>query len=295
MFPSSLKYLKFIWPLHGWKPLHLWVPPRGSLWPVCLKMSKKLGRFYSGKVKNNKVCTTGFSFWIVKHYLFSFNYRAIMLLWNRACRFHYNFSLNWMFVNVKVSTMTCGMKQKHRFYINLILLFPPILSQSGFLDMLNLLQWFPWQLLFIVVPPRTPVIRKPNFARGLVFAFSPSSAAADPGGTAASSCPPHLPHSHTQRQGQEAHDGKLLRFYDYCYSWSSLSEPCSTSLATAAFPVNPHQKGEVLIAVHSQKFKMLSFLWFPNLQNSLSTKHSIICVVFSYMKQPLLYSTIPQL
>lgn len=96
-----------------------------------------------------------------------------MLLWNRACRFHYNFALNWMFVNVKVSTMTCGMKQKHNFYINLILLFPPILSQSGFLDMLNLLRWFPWQLLFIVVPPRTPVIRKPNFAKESVFAFFP--------------------------------------------------------------------------------------------------------------------------
>lgn len=107
---------------------------------------QKNGRFCSGKVKNNRVCTTGFSFWIVKHYLFSFNYRAIMLLWSRACRFDYNFSLNWMFVNVKVSTMTCGMKQKHHFYFNLILLFPPILSQSGFLDMLNLLQWFPWQL-----------------------------------------------------------------------------------------------------------------------------------------------------
>lgn len=171
MFPSSLKYLKFIWPLRGWKPLHLWVHPRGSLWPVCLKMSKEHSRFYSGKVKNNRLCTTGFSFWIVKYYLFSFNYGAIMFFWNTACRFHYNFSLNWMFVNVKVSTVTCGMKQKHNFYINLILLFPPILTQSGFLDMLNLLQWFPWQLLFIVVPPRTPIIRKPNFAKGSVFAF----------------------------------------------------------------------------------------------------------------------------
>lgn len=58
-----------------------------------------------------------------------------------------------------------------------------------------------------------------QLCQGIGFClFSPSSAAADPGGTAASSCPPHLPHSHTQRQGQEAHDGKLLRFYDYCYS-----------------------------------------------------------------------------
>lgn len=138
-----------------------------------LSASEKLGRFYSGKVRNNRVCTTGFLFWIVNHYLFSFNYRAIMLLWNRACRFHCNSSLNWLFVNAKVSTMTWEMKQKHSFYINLILLFPPILSQSGFLDIPNLLQWFPWQLLFIVVPPRTPVIRKFNFAKGSGFAFHP--------------------------------------------------------------------------------------------------------------------------
>lgn len=209
MFLSSLKYLKFIWPLHGWKPLHLWVHPRGSLWPVCLKKSKKLGRLHSGKVKNNRVCTTGFSFWIVKHYLFSFNYRAIMLLWSRACRFHYNFSLNWMFVNVKVSTMTCGMKQKHRFYFNLILLFPPILSQSGFLDMLNLLQWFPWQLLFIVVPPRTPVIRKPNFAKGLVLPFSLQLCCSRPRQRHCFLLPAQpSPLSHP-RQGQETHNGTL--------------------------------------------------------------------------------------
>lgn len=212
MFPSSPNYLKFIWPLHGWKPLHLWVYPRGSLWPVCLKMSEKFGRSYSGKMKHNRVCTTEFSFWIVKHYLFSFNYRAIILLWNTACRFHYDFSLNWMFVNVKVSTMTCETKQKHNFYINLILLFPTILSQSGLLDMLNLLQWFPWQLLFIVVTPRTPVIMKPNFAKGLAFAFLPLALPRQP--LPASSCVPHLPHRHTERQEQEAHSGMLLRFYD---------------------------------------------------------------------------------
>lgn len=147
--------------------------PGGHCGLSASKCQKNLADSTVGKWRITKSVPLFFSFWIVKHYLFSFNYRAIMLLWNRACRFHYNSSLNWMFVNVKVSTMTCGMKQKHRFYINLILLFPPILSQSGFLDMLNLLQWFPWQLLFIVVPPRTPVIRKPNFARGLVFAFFP--------------------------------------------------------------------------------------------------------------------------
>lgn len=153
--------------------------------------------------------------------------------------------------------MTCGMKQKHHFYINLILLFPPILSQSGFLDMLNLLQWFPWQLLFIVVPPRTPVIRKPNFAKGSVFAFFPPAL---PRQTPEAPLlpparPPHLPHSHTQRQGQEAHDGTLLRFYNYRYSQSSLFEPYYTSLTTAAFPVNSHhQKGEVLILRNSKYY-----------------------------------------
>lgn len=114
-------------------------------------------------------------------------------------------------MNVKVSTMTCEMKQKHYFYINLILLFPSILSQSGFLDMLNLLQWFPWQRLFIVVTPRTPIIMKPNFAKGLAFAFFLLALPQHP--LPASSCVPHLPHRHTERQGRK-HNGTLLRFYD---------------------------------------------------------------------------------
>ena len=220
-------------------------------------MSKKLGRFYSGKVKNNRVCTTGFSFWIVKHYLFSFNYRAIMLFWNRACRFHYNFSLNWMFVNVKVSTMTCGMKQKHHFCINLILFFPPILSQSGFLDMLNLLQWFPWQLLFIMMPPRTPVIRKPNFAKGSVFTFSPAPAL--PWHHCFLLPTPPSPQSHPKaRAGSTQRD--VIKVLWLLLQPKLLFKPRYTSPATAVFPVNSHQKGAVLIAIHSQKFKILSLL-----------------------------------
>lgn len=208
--------------------------------------------------------------------------------------------------------MTCGMKQKHRLYINLILLFPPILSQSGFLDMLNLLQWFPWQLLFIVVPPRTPIIRKSNFAKGLVFAFSPpsGSAVADPGGTAASSRPPHLPHSHTPRQGQETHHGTLLRFYDYCRSQSSLFEPCYTPLATAAFTVNSRQKCEVLIVFmlrNSKCYPCCSVQTYKiaHLQSTASsvwcsvTRSSLFCTAqyhscsVQYVNYPILYCTHP--
>lgn len=183
-----------------------------------------------------------------------------MLLWNRACRFHYNFALNWMFVNVKVSTMTCGMKQKHNFYINFILLFPPILSQSGFLDMLNLLQWFPWQQLFIVVPPRSPVIRKPNFAKESVFAFFPRLCCGRPQQHGCFLLPAPPSPSHTQRQGQEAHNGTLLRFYDYCHSQSCLFKPCYASLAIPVFMVNSHQKAEILTDIHPQRFKMLSLV-----------------------------------
>lgn len=115
-----------------------------------------------------------------------------------------------MFVNVKVSTMTCEMKQKHHFYINLILLFPTILSQSGFLDMLNLLQWFPWQLLFIVVTPRTPVIMKPNFAKGLAFAFFLLALPRQP--LAASSCVPHFPTGTLKGRGRKYTMGCYLGF-----------------------------------------------------------------------------------
>lgn len=180
-----------------------------------------------------------------------------MLLWNKACRFHYSFSLNWMFVNVKVSTMTCEMKQKHHFYINLILLFPTILSQSGSLDMLNLLQWFPWQPLFIVVTPRTPVIMKPNFAKGLAFAFfllalprqSPACFLL---------CAPPSPQAHW-KAGVWNTQWDVIEVLWLVLQGSLFKSPY-TLLFTAAFPVNPQQKGEVLGAVHPQKHKMLCWL-----------------------------------
>lgn len=216
-----------------------------------------------------------------------------MLLWNRACRFHYNFALNWMFVNVKVSTMTCGMKQKHNFYINFILLFPPILSQSGFLDMLNLLQWFPWQQLFIVVPPRSPVIRKPNFAKESVFAFFPLALLRQtPAAWLLPPACPTFPQSHPKaRAGSTQWDitkilwllsqpklpfQALLRITGYsCIHGKFPSESWDTHIYSSSEIQN------VILAVVPKPAK--------------KTKHSIICVAFSYMKQSPLYNTIPQL
>lgn len=118
-------------------------------------------------------------------------------------------------------------------------------------------------------------------------------------------------HSHAQRQGQEAHDGTLLRFYDYCYSQSCLFEPCYTWPATAAFPVNSHQKGEALIAVaHPQKFKMLSCssvqtYQIAHLRSTASsvwcsvTRSSLFCTAqyhscsVEYVNYPILYCTHP--
>lgn len=88
-----------------------------------------------------------------------------------------------------------------------------------------------------------------QLCQGISFRlFVPGFCAPDPGSTSAS--PAHLSLPAVTPKGREAHDGMLLRFYDYCYSQQSLFDPCYTLLATVVFPVNSHQKGELVIAVH---------------------------------------------